>query len=1191
VSKIIEFCKQKWFIQLLGIIALGLLIWFFGGLIAFAGRVPLESEVSRLLTILAIVLVWGLNNLRIQIQANRNTNGMVAALADDGKKQDTEEVSTAANAEAQMLSKNFSEALQLLKKTQSKNRYGSQYLYDLPWYIFIGPPGSGKTTALINSGLEFPLADKLGKGAIRGIGGTRDCDWWFTDHAVLLDTAGRYTTQDSHEAIDKAGWSGFLDLLKKYRPRRPLNGILITMSLVDLLKQTEEERLLHAQTIRKRLDELYERFGIRIPIYMIFTKGDLVAGFNDFFADLGKEERAQVWGVTFKQENQQKTDDVIEGFASHFDDLLTRLQSRLCRRLLEERDLKRRALIFGFPQRMALLKDNLLSFLHECYGENRYQTLPYLRGVYFTSGTQEGTPIDRLMGILAQTFRVDRINVPLFSGKGKSYFITRLLKEVIFAEALLVDLNPRIERIQTLLRRATYSLAATITVAMTVIWFASYSENQEAITALSEKIQQYETTAIAKPQYNFSDLLARMNVTQAISTVYADEVPWRMRFGLYQGEALASVSKDTYQQMLQTQFLPLITQSLEQRLKSAEGQNPEVLYGLLKVYLMLGEPKRLEAGLVRTWLEIDWKNNYSSEASGLLKHLDNLLKLPPEVQQLDKDLIASSRKILNRTPIAQQIYLRLKNEALQEQDNYFYLSQALAPNGNQVFTTVTGSLEQQTIPYLFTYDGFYQVFLKQSKELINEFVNQNWVLGEAAKLEIADIPALEQVIQDYYYVDYIKYWEGLLANVKLKPINTLQDSLELLQYASAPDSPLKQLLMTLSKQTSLTVAPKNLSVSSPKNILTTADKVKSVGENLTSLDSRAIKLLNTAKAVDSNKKAEPLGNKVEQHFKPLTALVKTTGGIAPFDQTITALAQLYANMIDIARTSNVGGAALNAAQQRNGNNDTLAKIKMESSRLPEPFKSMMSTISTSNLRIIMGNSKTQLNKLWQTEVMPLYNAGIIDRYPFVKKTLKEVSLQDFSRFFAKNGVLDKFFTSHLKAFVDTSGEKWQLLTENNQTIGISETVLAQFQTATKIQQIFFQDAAKTPLIKFNLRPIELDGNAAKFWLNIEGQKTEYSRATPDSKSKPFQWPGAESGMVSFGFETLNGKKLKSTEEGVWAWFRVLDRLTIQESVQDSYLITFDIEGLKAIYELSANSVDNPFSFSAFKNIRFPKSLY
>ena len=86
-----------------------------------------------------------------------------------------------------------------------KARRDGAGLYDLPWYMIIGPPGAGKTTVLVNSGLNFPLAEKFGKEALRGVGGTRSCDWWFTDQAVLLDTAGRYTTQDSNQQRRRSG--------------------------------------------------------------------------------------------------------------------------------------------------------------------------------------------------------------------------------------------------------------------------------------------------------------------------------------------------------------------------------------------------------------------------------------------------------------------------------------------------------------------------------------------------------------------------------------------------------------------------------------------------------------------------------------------------------------------------------------------------------------------------------------------------------------------------------------------------------------------------------------------------------------------------------------------------------------------------------------------------------------------------
>ena len=1184
MKTVIEFFKKKWVIQLLGIIALSLLIWFVGPLIAVAGHVPLESDTVRWVVILAIVVVWALYNLFIQLVAYRANAQMANDLAATSDAENAQ-LANEADVEISTIANNFDEALQTLKKG-AKNAQGQNYLYDLPWYIIIGPPGSGKTTALINSGLDFPLADKFGKGAVRGVGGTRNCDWWFTDQAVLLDTAGRYVTQDSHEAVDKAAWLGFLDLLKKHRPRRPVNGVIITMSLSDLLKQTEEERGLHALAIRQRIEELHSHFGIRFPIYMLFTKADLIAGFNDFFGVLSKEERAQVWGVTFPEEDPDHPLDVMTRVGNDYDDLLTRLNEHQLRRLQEERDLQRRNLIFGFPQRMALLRASLLSFLQACYGANRYQSAPYLRGVYLTSGTQEGTPIDRLMGMLANTFKLDRSSAPLFSGKGKSFFLTRLLKDVIFEEALIVGVNPRIERVQTLLRNGIYSAAVVIIVLMSALWLISYNKNQAALAETVSKIQQYDTIVTVTPnwQSDFSALLKRMNAMQAVSQTYSDDAPILMTFGLYQGNKVQPVSKEAYSELLQKQFLPLIKTRLEQRIKEKMA-NPDMLYSLLEVYLMLGDSKRLNPELVRPWIAVDWEKTYPTDTetqAQLLNHLNALLKLPPEPQSLNQRLISAARQILNRIPVAQQIYMRIKNDALQTKAQDFKLLDALGINAERVFATKNGTLAQQSIPYLYTYDGFYTVFLKQSKDQAQESATGSWVLGDAANTEAIDSDKLEAAIRNYYYQDYIKYWDDLLANIKLKAISSAQQAAEVLEFASSPDSPLRQLLEALNKETSLTKKPP-----SPADV---ANKLQQAGV-VKPLDSRMSKLLEVAKSEGYTGQVEkPLGSEVELHFLPLTSLVRgAAGGAVPLDHTMEILGQLYGYMIDLSGTSNVGGVAIEKAKQ-SGGGDAVAKMKMESAHLPEPLKSMTQALATRNQNVILDSSKFQLNRLWQSEVMPLYQSGIQGRYPFSRASSQEITLEDFSRFFAQGGILDQFFNNNLKAFVDTSGRNWRMITQNNQAITVSASALAQLQAATKIRQLFFAGGGASPLVKFNLKPVSLDSNAATFWLNIEGQETKFSQ-NETGKSAAFQWPGTDgSRLVSFGFDTKDGKKLHKDSEGQWAWFRVLEMAHLQKIDQNKYLLTFEIDGLQAHYELSANSVDNPFSLEEFNNIHFPLGL-
>ncbi|MCU7878890.1 MAG: type VI secretion system membrane subunit TssM [Candidatus Thiodiazotropha sp. (ex Lucinoma borealis)] len=401
MQAILRIIKNRWLIAVLGLIAISVIIWLVGPLIAIAGLEPLGSVLARLITIAVVVLLWGAIQLRRYLASRKKNQQMLESvvgqkvLPGDNRSHESDE-------EVQILSQRLDDAIRILKESKVGGKHNRQYLYQLPWYMFIGPPGSGKTTALLNSGLHFPLADKLGNDAVQGIGGTRNCDWWFTDDAVLLDTAGRYTTQDSYEEVDRAAWMGFLDLLKKHRKRRPINGALVAISVEDILQQTELERLNHAKAIRMRVKELIDHFGIRFPIYVLFTKCDLLAGFNEFFENMGREERGQVWGMTFPLTDKSDKDTGISHFQDEFRDLEKRIDVRLLDRLEQERDAKRRVLIYSFPQQFSALREAAESFLHEAFNANVFQETPMVRGIYFTSGTQEGTPIDRLLGSNSQ---------------------------------------------------------------------------------------------------------------------------------------------------------------------------------------------------------------------------------------------------------------------------------------------------------------------------------------------------------------------------------------------------------------------------------------------------------------------------------------------------------------------------------------------------------------------------------------------------------------------------------------------------------------------------------------------------------------------------------------------------------------------------------------------------------------------
>ncbi len=360
-------------------IVLAALIWLAGPLVSIGDAQPFESVGVRLAIILVIWLIVGASIAWRIISRRRAAAALEKAM--------TEPV--ADESDAPILREKMEDALATLKRT-AKSSAGA--LYDLPWYLIIGPPGAGKTTALVNSGLKFPLAADNAAKAIQGVGGTRYCDWWFTDAAVLIDTAGRYTTQDSDAKADRKSWLAFLDMLRRNRPRQPINGVLVAISIADVLHLSAAEVAAHADAIRKRLNELHDELKVDFPVYAIFTKMDLIVGFTQYFADLDEARRQAVWGATFQTADKKANN--VGKVPEEIDLLIQRISERMPERLQEEPDLRSRAILFGLPAQLSAIRKPIADFLNRIFEPTRYQTAATLRGFYFTSGTQEGTPFD-----------------------------------------------------------------------------------------------------------------------------------------------------------------------------------------------------------------------------------------------------------------------------------------------------------------------------------------------------------------------------------------------------------------------------------------------------------------------------------------------------------------------------------------------------------------------------------------------------------------------------------------------------------------------------------------------------------------------------------------------------------------------------------------------------------------------------
>lgn len=184
----------------LAFLVLGLIVWFVGDLLNLGGWRPLQSPWTRGIICAVFALIW-LIWFGIWAWRRRAKNDQMVEEIAEAEPDPTLEAMGAEQGEIQS---KFASAMRELGKRKFKSRLGgSRYLYELPWYVFIGPPGAGKTTALEKSGLDFW---KRNAGDAITIKDTRNCDWVFSNEAVFIDTAGRYTTQEQNRVVDSASW-------------------------------------------------------------------------------------------------------------------------------------------------------------------------------------------------------------------------------------------------------------------------------------------------------------------------------------------------------------------------------------------------------------------------------------------------------------------------------------------------------------------------------------------------------------------------------------------------------------------------------------------------------------------------------------------------------------------------------------------------------------------------------------------------------------------------------------------------------------------------------------------------------------------------------------------------------------------------------------------------------------------------
>jgi hypothetical protein len=427
------------------------------------------SWIVPIIVALGVALVGVVATLVVMLfrqeRAQRRVRGM-----DDEKEVANRSASEAQSASRARIEDRFRAMLEELRKS----RLGRDGIYALPWYLVVGEPGSGKSALLHESGLDLPAEF----ARLPAPGATRDCDFWLTNEAILLDTSGRYA--QSEQDADHKEWHTLLRLVRGARPDCPVNGLVVTVPVTSLLGRSPDALEESARQLRRNLNDITDELGVEAPIYVVVTKTDLVDGFVELASTLTPARLVELFGWTNAERRFADAGDAAQkGFTAvrdHLDAVLPEL-------LLREGDAQRRRKLFTFPQEFDELSRTFAGFLSKAFAKSRYDETPFLRGVYFTSARREGETVPGVAARLGFAYARTPVDG---RGPARGIFVRSLFRDMMLEDRELAlpaqSAAPRS-------RRILLGVGLVFMLASALFWSIPFFGNYSAIRRLGSEAQ------------------------------------------------------------------------------------------------------------------------------------------------------------------------------------------------------------------------------------------------------------------------------------------------------------------------------------------------------------------------------------------------------------------------------------------------------------------------------------------------------------------------------------------------------------------------------------------------------------------------------------------------------------------------------------------------------------------------------
>ncbi len=1119
---------------IIGVACLALFFWLASGLL-MVGEPPAPMPLTYRILLLAVLLIAaGSLAFAIRLNAGRTNN---AVLTEMGAMDEPANRATMLDEEEKQLRAKFGEATTFLKKQRFGNSGNKQHLYQLPWYVVFGSPGSGKTTAVRQSGLNFPLDEITNGNSLGGIGGTRNCDWWITDQAVLLDTAGRYTTQDSDTAHDARGWKNFLALLRKNRKRQPINGAVLVVGTDELLKMGDDEWQRYTQTVATRLRELVDELQMDFPVYLLLTKVDLLAGCREFFDGLDLDEQNQIWGITLP------LNATVDALDPELEALNRRLHTQIPTKLRYERDTRRRQAIYSFPWQMENVTARLQGFVQDVFSRQGIGDHARFRGLYLTSAVQEGSPIERLFAGVTGSFG---ISGSLGGGErqSRSLFLKQLFPGVVFREAFLAGTNSAHDKRMRGLRVAAFAGIIAVAGGLAFAWSGAFTVHRNLLQEAEADLASFSNAPATAGQPLEQNLIALEHLQSAAGVFDQQDHPWLSGLGMYDS-SVDEAAKGAYLRALQTAVAPALGGELLNWLKATSRTAYLDTFETLKAYLMLGDPAHREPEWLVGWLPVSpVPAIQQSTVANSQRHLEWLFEQDPDyaLQPLDETTIERTRNRLNRIAASDAVYSRMRRLYEGETTD-------LLPRMGPYFTSVfeTEDPDGLLMPTFFTAAGYETLDFGVDSDALRQWLGDRWVTGDDALPNPLQLADTANAVRPLYVRDYVATWQQFLGGIALiAPGDTemLSDSLSYLsESALSPMSALANVVAeetTLPRQSELASAAASAAADAAGNAL--ARKAGRAGSTARQL----------ARSVDKPNLVDIPGEVASEFIEHHNMVA---GGAASKDARIRS---------QIGDLRDWLYAVNNTPGQPAGPNPS-NKLKLTARDIPGPYAGWVRQLAQSADRTANRKQAGRLNARWQRQVAGPCQRAFSSRFPFSTGADSDTTLRDFEDYFSPDGTEKTFVDQNLSRAMErddgtlSTGTKWSI------------------RQAERIREAFFPNGRDLGFT-YRLTPIDVDDKIGEVVIE-SGQKQQVRYRHGPPVPLELRWPDGETG-IRITFRRKDGSTQRRVIDGPWAIFRAVDagRQSGGERYAsvDSVLVTFTDGDYRATFRLTSDSRINPF---------------